>query len=279
MKRVLRLELRRAFVNRSFVVAVLVGCAVVMSRVVAWVIPTGLSWADQWREYGAPKGAYPFSLYNSWIGGQGYLIQNTLYFVLIPLMACLPYAASFYSDRATGYTKNILTRIDRRSYYYAKCLSIFLVAGSAVILPLLFDIVATALFFPALIPEVTAGTFTIVQASMWSGLFYSYPSLYILCYLVLIALWTGLIALLAVPLSYIVSNRVIVALGPFVLLWLVDFVLHALPAYTYQFSPLSLLSPAQPWKSSFVVSVVEWLCLAALLGSLVFVRARRDQTY
>ena len=37
-------------------------------------------------------------------------MQSSLYFILLPALASLPYADSFFLDRKSGYIKQIVTR-------------------------------------------------------------------------------------------------------------------------------------------------------------------------
>lgn len=277
MLNVIRFELRRAFVNRLFVLALSIGCLIALAHIVFWVIPQSIQSQVTWDMLLA-KGGYPSSLFNCWLGGRGDILQATLYFFLLPLLVCIPFADSLFSDRRGGYARSIVTRVPQRHYYAAKTVSVFLAAAAVAVVPLILDLLVTALFFPAIIPIPAAGTFPIFEYSMWSDLYYASPFLYIACYLALIALFSGLIATAALVFGYLAANRFLVLLAPFTLCVFADFMLGSLGGWWFQFSPLNFLRPDQPGAASFPIVAAEFIVLAVAFGSFLIVRARRDET-
>jgi hypothetical protein len=273
---VLKFELRRAFVNRLFVLALSIGCLIVLSHFI-WAIPQAAQASEMFDALIA-KGGYPESLFNHWIGYQGYVLQATLYFFVLPLLVCIPFADSLFIDRRDGYARSIVTRVPQRYYYVAKAFSVFLTAATVAVVPLILDLLLTALLYPAVVPTPTAGTFPLFEFSMWSDVYYSAPYLYTVCYLVLIALFSGLIATIALMFSYLVANRFLVLLAPFILCVFTDFLLNSFGGWWYQFSPISFLRPDQPGASSFPIVVVEFIVLALLVGAFLAMRIKRDET-
>jgi hypothetical protein len=216
-------------------------------------------------------------LYEAWLGAQGYEVETTLFFLLLPLLATLPFASSLYADKMSGYIAQVRTRLAYARYCWAKCLAVFTSAAVAVTLPLLLDLCLTALFLPGLRPEPTAGAFSIFEYSLWSRLFYTHPLVYIALYLLVIALWAGAIGLLALPLSYVVSNRVLVTVGPFACLLFAEFALNLSSQTGYRYSPLSFLRPDQPGPATLSVMVAEWCLVMMAAGSVMAWRARVDE--
>ena len=260
-----------------FLIALLIGLAIVFSHIISWVIPNALAWESLWIGFG--QGAYPYSLYNTWVGSQGYVVQASMYFFLLPLLACIPFGAAFFSDRSTGYVKMIVTRVEVRKYYYAKALSIFLSSGVVCVLPLLMDFFLTALFFPAVIPEPTAGTFPINEGSMWVGLYYANPLLYTLLYLLLIFLYSGLMGVSAMVCSYVAANRVFAMLTPFIVCIFTHFILSALPGTFHLLSPISFLKPYQAGGVNVAFVVGEYLVLSGFFILFLLRRAKKDEIY
>jgi hypothetical protein len=259
-----------------FVLALSIGCLVVLSHII-WAIPQAAQ-ASEMFDVLISKGGYPDSLFNHWIGYQGYVLQATLYFFVLPLLVCIPFADSLFTDRKNGYARSIVTRVSQRHYYIAKTVSVFLAAAVVAVVPLVLDLLLTALLFPAVVPLPAAGTFPIFEFSMWSDLYYSAPFLYTACYLMLIALFSGLIATVALMFSYLVANRFLVLLAPFILCVFADFLLNSLGGLWFQFSPLSFLRPDQPGAASFPIAAVEFIVLAILVGAFLAMRIKRDET-
>lgn len=279
MSGILKFELRRAFINRMFLIALLIGLSIALSHIVLWVIPNALAWETLWIEYGHSKGAYPHSLYNTWMGLQGYVVQAPMYFFILPLLACIPVGAAFFTDRVTGYAKMVVTRVEMGKYYQAKAISVFLSAGTVCMLPLLVGFFLTALFFPAIIPEPTAGTFPIGEGSMWVDLYYAHPLLYVLLYLFLIFFYSGLIGAFAMVFSYVAANRVFAMLAPFVVCTFANFVLTALPGDFYKLSPIRFLQPTQPGFTSFAFIAGEYLVLSGFFIAFFLQKAKKDEIY
>ena len=87
--RVLRFEMTRAFRNKWLAVSVALG--------------TLIGLADIWlnvSQYGFNRGR---ALIQTWIGTDYQFAYNSLFYVLLPLIACFPYAGSCYQDQKTGY--------------------------------------------------------------------------------------------------------------------------------------------------------------------------------
>jgi hypothetical protein len=277
MKPIVVFEMKRAFANRRFFIALSLGLAITLSHVILWVVPNALSWEEPWVQWGIDKGAYPYSLYETWMGGQMFALQEALYFIVLPLLICIPFAMTLFSDRSTGYIRQIVTRVDQKKYFAAKTLSVFLSAGTVAVIPLLANFMLTALFFSPVIPEVTAGTFPIDATRMWVELFYSHPLTYVLLYMGLIFIFSGLLACLALFFTYVVSNGIVVALSPFILYMLAEFGLATLPNQMLKFSPASFLRPDQPIAATPSAILAEIVLLGAFLGIFLAHKAKRDE--
>ena len=276
MTGIVRLELRRAFRGRSFAVSLGLGCLIVAAHLWRDVVPMAQQGLSSMDLYG--KVPYPPSLYQAWLGTRGSIsLQAVLYFLLLPLLATLPFGASLYSDKKSGYVVNVRTRVTCAGYYGAKCLAVFSSAAAAVTLPLILDLGLTAVFIPALRPEPTVGTFPIFEMHLWSTLYYTHPLVYIAVYSLVIALWAGAIGLIALLVSFVVPNRVLVLAGPLVLLVLAEFAVGLIPFAGSRFSPLTFLRPDQSSLTSGTAIVVEWcVVMLAVLGVMAW-RARVDE--
>ena len=275
----IKIELKRAFLNKLFLLALGIGIAIMLYNIVFWVIPTYYEWQDIWAKYGSSKGVYPFSLYNTWIGGRGDTIQNVLYFYLIPIIACIPHASSLLTDYQSNFISQMVTRIDIKKYYFAKIISVFISAGTVVIVPLLLNLLLTACFFPTLIPEVTAGTFSILSTSMWSELFYRHPMIYVLLYLIIIFLFSGFFALSSILLMYIAPNKLLITIAPMVILLITDVLFQMMGDGIYQFSPLQIIKINQATAINAEIVFAEIIFLALFFIFFFSIRARKDEVF
>lgn len=160
MKRILKAECKRAFFNKTFYLCLGIGAILCI-----WLLCIQTAEAGEVdrliREYGIEKAGlyYPRSLYNSFIGLDYAYLPSTILYTIFPLLVTLPHAISYYRDKKSGYIKNILIKADKKDYYTAKYLSVFLSGFAVALMILLFSLWISAMFFPALMPEVTTGTY------------------------------------------------------------------------------------------------------------------------
>lgn len=226
MQNILRFELKRAFCNRNFMISLIIGLVIVSSHLILNVLPS----VGSLDNYLLGKGEYPLSLFNTWTGGEGRSIQPSLFNMLIPFLAAIPFMNSYYVDNKSGYVKNIFMKVEKKKYFIAKFISVFLSSGIVVILPLLIDLLLTAMFMPALIPDASSMTFSLNASCMLSGLFYQQPFLYLLVYFFIFFMYAGLLGVLGLTISFFVNNSLFVILSPFMLYILVDYVFFYLGA-------------------------------------------------
>jgi hypothetical protein len=276
MRRVLAFEFYRAFASRLFFLALGIGCFVALAHIVNNVLPL-LEWP--WDMIVA-KGGYPDSLFNTWMGGRGDYLHTAMYYLLLPLLVCLPHADSLFTDRSGGYAYQLASRVSLRRWYLAKATSVFCSGAAVAALPLLLNLAVTALFIPAIIPIPSVGYYAVDPSCMMSGLFYTHPLLYVLAFILMAGCFGGLFACMGVALGYLASNRFIVLLSPFIVCTFADLLLRAWGAYNglARWSPEAFLRPDQPVDSSLAIVICEALMIAILLGVFTVVRAYRDET-
>ena len=281
MKNIIKIELRRAFINRAFFVALAIGMGISLWHVIFDVIP-GSAILPKLLEkiLSSPEGGYPHSLYNKWLGANltpNSTIAVNLYFFILPLLVCIPYVGSFHSDRKGGYAAHVMTRVKGSHYYLAKLLAIFLSAASVAVIPLLFNFIATAMFFPAIIPENTTFTFPISHLNMWAEMYYSTPLLYTMLFFVLIAITSGLLALFGAAISYFVDYVVFSLLTPFALCSFSSLVLG--PFGVRQFTPTIFMRPDQPMNIEPLTIMTALAVIIIALTAVFFFKLKKDELY
>lgn len=289
-QRTLRLECRKAIKNRLFIIAVAVGCAVTLCSLIPQVksyyrgiqVVNGFSEVFQHRN---PHAAMK-TLYNHWVGGETYTLGSSVYFFIFPLLAAIPYGWSFCGESRSGYTRSMVLKTGKAPYYFAKYCAVFLSGGLAMVIPLAFNFLLTAMFVPAVCPDPSYLVWYAVNgASLMSELYYTYPAVYVLLYLAVDFLFCGLIACLSYSASMFYKNRVVVVLLPFFLLLGWNFagtsILYTdkLLRYT-EISPLYFLHPAAArYDAGWSVIVAEALILFALTFVPTVIMGKRNEIY
>ncbi len=273
----IRLECKRAFCSRAFLLSLALGSILAIWHIVGSVWQMGVWMREiEYAMDGKANGfLYPHTVFNKWMGGDPTSLQPYLYFLIFPILAALPYGASYAEDEKSGYARLLLVRSSRGSYYGSKALAVFLSGGTAVVLPLLLNLGITAAILPSLVPQAVTFLYPIHSASLWSELYYSHPYLYIALFLLLIFIFGGLFALLALPVSRFTNNRFLILLFPF----LIYVFSHALAGYfqASRFSPMMFLRPNQPAEGiSLPVIAGEALILFGIPAVFLWKRTGED---
>ena len=105
MQTLLKNELKRMFLEKEFMVTLLIGCGIAIWHFYQYVYKMQLFELD-----------VPDNLYVCWIGAGAYHMQSYWYYMIFPLLAVLPYVGSYFDDLRTGYVKSVLLRCNRKAY-------------------------------------------------------------------------------------------------------------------------------------------------------------------
>lgn len=268
----IKIEMKRAIKNKLFIIALLFGCFITISHVFQLIIPK-----IPYLSLHLTKGFFPDSVFNTWIGGEGYTLQNYVFFLILPILASIPYADTFYLDKKSGYIKNVFIRTQKMNYYTAKYIATFLSGGIAVCIPLLINLGLTAVFMPSIIPQAGIGLFFSAK-SMWTAIFFTNPYLYVFLYLGIDFLFAGLLATFALTISFYASNRFIVLVTPFIIYFFASTITRLLNLY--QFDPIYFISPDQPIQG---ITFTEILCIMSIAfivsAGIFFIKGKKDETF
>lgn len=105
--------------------------------------------------------------------------------------------------------------MEKKIYFKAKYLAVFLSGGVAVAAPLLLNLVLSSMFMPAFIPDNgTVGT--ISPTTMAYEVFFTHPLVYVLMFIVIDFIFAGVIATLSLSYTYFTEHRFGVMIVPFV---------------------------------------------------------------
>ena len=212
-----------------------------------------------------------FSAFSNWIGGEVYSLGYSLFFFLFPIFASLPYAWSILEEKESGYVVQIAVRANRRKYLFAKNLAVFLSGGTCVAIPLAFNFVITLCILPAIPPDSIYPYFGQNQISMWSDLFFENPFCYVLLYLLLDFVFSGILAVLGAASFSIFHKKVWIILFPFLILVGVQYAASFFTT-TYEWSALRFLHPLTVWRdvNGTIVLGEAVFCLLGAIGLQVY---------
>lgn len=272
MRRLLKIEFSRALRSKLLLAALLIGIGIVITHFLLIVVPQRILMDNLLPRNGNLS---PSTAFNYWIGNSSFTWETTLYFLLVPILATLPYADSFFTDHKSGYVKNIYIRVEKTDYIGAKFVAVFVIGGCAVILPLILDFLLTAAALPSLMPQITSGAYGIL--GMWGSLFFEHPHIYLLSYLALDFIYGGLFASLALAISFFVENRFFVLLTPFmlVIIWRSLSSLLNLKGL----DPSYFLMSSQFQGATFMNIALEALLIAAISCGIYFRKGIHNDTF
>lgn len=270
----IKIELKRAISSKVLLVALIIGCAITVSHIFQWVLPQ-----TQYLSLAFYKTMHPpDSVFNTWVGGNGYSLQAYVFFLILPILAAIPYADTFFTDKESGFIKNVFVRVDKKYYYIAKYITVFIFGGLVILIPLVINLILTATLMPSLIPQVTSLTYTVGGISMWNSIFYTNPYLYVFMYLALDFIFGGIFATIALSISFFVNSRFIVLVTPFIIVFSFSTLLKLLQLSV--FDPFIFLNPVQPHLNITFSSVLIIMIISLLLSAGVFlIKGVRNETF
>lgn len=211
MSTIYNIELNRAFKSRRFWCAICIGTLIVSLHLILW-LPGIVEMNEKLMENSAAE--FPITSYFGWICGNTITWQQYLYFILVPLIATMPFGYSLFEDRDSAFMKQIIIKSGKKDYYRAKFLAVFLSGGVVTLIPLLFNLVVSMMFLPSLCPDVISNNYSVTTNTMFSGIFYSHPNLYILIYMIIDFIFGGLFASIALVVSELTEHKYVVEIAP-----------------------------------------------------------------
>ena len=183
------------------------------------------------------------TLFNSWIGQDYTSVATTLFFTLLPILCVLPYSWSFFSERKSGYIRQIVSRSNRKTYFLSKYIATFSAGALVILIPMLINFMLVSSFVPAISPNRNYDIYyNVPSANMGAELFYSHPYLFVLMRMVIAGLYSGLIAAFVIGLSFFVKNRFAILLIPFIAFLTLNYFSESLVVkFGVELSPINFL--------------------------------------
>ena len=269
------MEFKRVFHSNLFWISLLIGCVITISQYLMYVLPC-VKYLDLYLNN--PFGTEcPHTWYEKWIGGELSSSQSYIYFMIIPILAVLPHSISLANDRSTGYTYNLFVRNRKSQYYFSKYLVTFIIGGVVVILPLIINIILSVCTLPSILPDTSTGTSMIMGNMMWADFYFKSPNLYIAFYLLIIFVFSGIIATFALTIGSFVYNAFVITVMPFIC-YLFSYAICTL-SHSLEYCPFMFLTPAQRVEHiSFPIILMEIIILMLIIGNIYYYQMRRDET-
>ena len=205
----LKMELSRGLRTGTFKVSLLIGCLICLLN--------RYNFEKNIKSYGK----YVIS-YKGWIGFEYTLPYSQIFFCVLPILAALPYAGSYYQDMHSGYMKNVCAKSSRKAYYLSKLSAVFMISSATIIIPMLLDLYVCAGLYPTRKPELLLADVPVVPEKALLSSVYSYsPVLYCIVFTLLDGIFAGLFGIFSVMISEMVESLFACLCLPF-LIYLIE---------------------------------------------------------
>lgn len=213
MQEILKIELKRAFKSKGMLLAVLIGCALSIAQVVDDQIPA--YFRNEIMDFTNWSIVPPSDVSGTWMAGNSSNPEVFIFFLLVPVFAMLPFGTSYFTDGDSGFLKNIYTRCSRKSFLRAKYISAFISGGTAVVIPLILNVLCCLTLLPNLIPSTIYRQNGVDPSMLFSSVYFTHPLLYILIFLLIDFVIGGIFACLTLAVSFLSDYKIMIAVIPF----------------------------------------------------------------
>lgn len=213
MKDILKIELKRALKSRGMFLAVLAGCIISAAQVIRYQIPAHLR--NEIIDFGQRQIISPACVSETWMSGNNANLEGFIFFLLVPILAALPFGTSYFTDVDSGFLKNIYIRCSRKTFLRAKYISAFISGGIAVMIPLLLNLLCCMVLVPNLLPSTIYPQNGICAGYLFSNIYFSHPLIYILIFLLFDFVIGGIFSCIAMAVSFLSDYKIVIAVIPF----------------------------------------------------------------
>ncbi len=284
MKKLLRIEIKKAICNRMFVIAVLIGISITLLGFFQQ-LPYRYTEVQGFDGVEANPCTPVYILFNHWIGGEIFSLGTSIYFFVFPLLICVPYGWSYCNEKKSGYSKMVMVQSGKMQYLCSKYIALFLSGGLAMAIPMIGNFLLCCLFFPAVTPMVNYCTsYGVFYESLMSTLYYTMPFLYVFLYLCIDFIFAGLLACICMAVSAFLKQTWITLVIPFFICLLIHFsrryIYTSMTVAYKQISPFYFLRPAETaYAASFSIILGMATCIFIISFMMGVIWEKKHEVY
>lgn len=275
MKAIYKNELKRAFNTPGMKISLVIGSALAIWHVILVIIPINKFLISSAEFFSGDPLYIPEGLFNNWMGIALFPVQSYIFYMILPLLAVMPFGSSFFEDRKSGYLVNVYTRVKKEEYIKAKYLGVLISGGVAVVTPLILNLVLSSLFLPRLLPDNGCNT-TITGKTMAYELFYKYPILYIFMFILIVFIFAGLLAAIALGYSYYTDHKFGVVIAPFVLYFFIYSLTNLLDKTEYS---LFYILNGGTSNNHIITYLIYFVLLFSLSYLVLIMKGKKEDVY
>lgn len=253
----IKYEFQRAF-SRAFIIALALGILSGIGGVVAYYSDT------LWNE------PAEISCYDAWL----YCLsvgEGSFYRAMFPVIICLPYLTTFYSDRNSSFIFNITSRMSYLRYLCIK-IGIGLISAISVILLILVSWLCICLvLFPCNLPITE---FNYAPKGIFSQYFILHPLRYITIIILLNLITAAVFYLISMALSFVVKNKRLVIGAPFIV-YLFFILISQFKSFS-MLNPIVLIAPLETPSYTIRQITFRWIVIMIISCASLYYFYRTD---
>lgn len=202
------------------------------------------------------------SLFVNWIAVNRISFGSQLFQFIWPVLAAMPYGWSFSYDCTKGIYNQLATRSNIHTYYFSKYCAAFISGGVCVAFPLFLNLMLNAVVCPYCVPNVNNSLVGIFDGWSFSELFYTYPWIHSMIWIVYSFLLGGSVACLSFLSGRKMRFVVLKILFPLIVLLIID---SCMPLVYSVIDCQFELSPLQLVFASTVKQNPEWILMGTVI--------------
>lgn len=205
----IRYLLKRTLRNKSCHIALAAG----------FLISIGYFVLDIW-----PNRNYGGTPYNMWIESVTASQFPSIFFTILPIIAALPMAGTYFRDKNNGYIDLIMCKGNGKIYFKSLFGLNFLAGGFAIALPLILNVYLSFMVLidrkPDLVTDDPLNITVFDPITIFPELYFSHPLVHMLLYIFIGFMMAGMMASVALAFSLFLKNRFFVYLSSFILTYI-----------------------------------------------------------
>ena len=273
----LKNELKRAFTNKGMLLSILLGQGIniyyiysVMSQF--WEKSKNIAQIEERAGIEIYMHISRNTPFDIWIiGHMGQALVLFMYF--LPVIATLPYAASYASEKKSGYVKNVIYREGRVRYRINKMVASFIAGGTAVASVLIVNLMWCFTCMPMKMPVASSNAPLAGARTMLGVMYYDHPFLYCGVYIIMAFIFAGTISLVSILVSELTTNIFTVTLFPFLVLMVLNTLLIEEKGY---YLPMQFLKASNSGYKLYLVPLIAVIIIPLSVLLFVVCGKRKD---
>jgi hypothetical protein len=264
-------EIRKSIINKYFICVCIYGIIIAILHTYSKITEYNIT-AETFAQYNSSANINynPYApitnAFTLWIGLDSENKYAKILYLILPIIAVIPYCWSYCNDLKIGYADKAFNEFGKYNYHLSKYTAVFISSGLTIVTPLIIDFLIILLFVPAIFPDSVYDIYYgIFSNNFMADIFYGQPFLYVIIFLMISFVFCGLFGCLGYTVSTVINSRILAVATPVGILFLVEYIKslisEKMPLFDTEFSPLSFLCPAKSYNTNWIIIVSEFAVL------------------